>query len=222
MLRIGLAFLLITACAAPGNRDGQSASGAGEERVARDETALAGSKQETGRPAAGKGSSGSEPLPETSVYQLAGEWHDQRGDTLQLESLRGKIPVIAMVFTHCEFACPRIVSDMKKIQKEVSAGKADEVVFVLVSFDSERDRPERLRAYANEANLDARWLLLHGNHEDVRMLSMLLGVSYQKQAGGTFAHSNIITLLNKDGQIVSQVEGLGSDTAPIASEIAKL
>lgn len=161
-------------------------------------------------------------LPENSIYQFEGTWHTQYNDTIQLKQLQGKIPVVAMVFTHCEFACPRIITDMKKIRKEIPPEKEDEMVFVLVSFDSERDQPERLKAYAEEVKLDENWLLLHGNEENVRMLSMLLDVNFQKQPGGTFAHSNIITLLNKTGEIVTQVDGLGMDASPILSRIRNM
>src|SRR5690606_32328154 len=124
-------------------------------------------------------------LPEESIYQFNGEWHSQDGDTVTLESLRGKIPVIAMVFTYCEFACPRIIADIKKLHDQVPPGKEEEVIFVLVSFDTERDHPERLKEYADRMNLGDNWLLLHGNEDNVRMLSMLLDVKYQKQAGNT-------------------------------------
>jgi len=159
-------------------------------------------------------------LPETSIYQFQGSWHTQENDTIQLQTLRGKIPVVAMVFTHCEFACPRIITDMKKIRKELPPDKADEVIFVLVSFDSERDHPARLKEYARQVKLDDKWLLLHGSEENVRMLSLLLDVNYQKQTGGTFAHSNVITLLNREGEIVTQVDGLGMDARPILSGIS--
>src|SRR5688500_573995 len=85
--------------------------------------------------------------PETngeSIYQLTGEWHDQNGDTLQLKELSGKIPVMAMIFTGCKYACTRMVDDIQNIEKQVPADKKDKVVFVLVSFDSERDQPARL------------------------------------------------------------------------------
>lgn len=163
-----------------------------------------------------------EGLPETSVYQLGGQWHNQNNDTIQLGSLQGRIPVMAMIFTHCEFACPRIIADMKKIEKQLPPGKAEEVVFALVSFDTERDQPARLKEFAERMDLGENWLLLHGNAEEVRMLSMLLEVKYQKQAGNTFAHSNQLTLLDRRGVITAQVEGLGIDVSPLIARIKKL
>lgn len=157
-----------------------------------------------------------------SLYQLEGEWHNQNGDTLQLSQLNGKIPVISMIFTRCGFACPRIVADIKKIEKQIPADKKDSVVFVLVSFDSERDHPDKLKEFAKEMELDERWLLLHGGEQEVRELSMLLNVKYKKQPDGSFAHSNGITLLDQNGAIAAHVEGLGTDSEPIVSKLKNL
>jgi len=161
-------------------------------------------------------------IDEESVYQLDGEWHNQNNDTVSLSQLRGKIPVIAMVFTHCGYACPRIVADLQNIEEQVPEDKKDEVVFVLASFDTERDHPARLRKFAEEMDLDEDWLLLHGEDNVVRELSTVLDVKYKKQPDGNFAHSNNIVLLNKEGVIVEQIEGLGVDASPIIKELTQL
>ena len=163
-----------------------------------------------------------ESISDESIYQLGGEWHNQDGDTLQLTQLNGKIPVVSMIFTRCGFACPRIVADLKKIEKQVPADRKDDVVFVLVSFDSERDHPDALKAFAKQMKLDEKWLLLHGDADQVRELSMLLDVKYKKQPDGSFAHSNGITLLDKRGSIAAHVDGLGSDPEPIVSKLKEL
>lgn len=157
-----------------------------------------------------------------SLYQLEEEWQNQDGDTLQLSKLKGKIPVMSMFFSRCKFSCPRLVADLKKIEKQVPADKTNKVVFVLVSFDSERDTPDKLKEFAKEMKLDDKWLLLHGNPEQVRELSMLLNVKYKKQPDGSFSHSNGITLLDPMGAIATQIEGLGSDSQVIVSRIKDL
>lgn len=163
-----------------------------------------------------------QPLDPESIYQLEGQWHTQNNDTIQLSQLEGKIPVVAMVFTNCGFACPRIVADLKIIEEQLPEEKEDEVVFVLVSFDTERDHPARLLEFAKEMKLNKNWMLLHGGEEEVRELSMVLDVQYKKQPDGNFAHSNNIILLDKKGVIVTQIEGLRTNSNPIVAEIKKL
>ncbi|MGV3504042.1 MAG: SCO family protein [Adhaeribacter sp.] len=162
------------------------------------------------------------PLHPESLYQFTGKWEDQHGDSLQLSKFRGKIPVVAMVFTNCAYACGRIVGDIKNIEKQLPASKKEKVVFVLVSFDSERDSPEKLREFADKMELDDRWTLLHGQEETVRELSMLLNVKYKKQPNGDFAHTNIVTLLDTEGLTAARLEGLGVDPKPLTQALAGL
>jgi protein SCO1 len=154
-----------------------------------------------------------------SLYQTGGKWDNQYGDTIRLSNLTGKIPVVSMVFTRCTFACPRIVADMRKIEKQVPKDKKDKVVFVLISFDTERDHTKELKDFAKQMNLGENWLVLHGNSEAVRELSMLLDVKYKRQPNGDFTHSSGITLLDTNGAIATKVEGLGTDPKALVDRI---
>lgn len=162
------------------------------------------------------------PKDQNSIYQLAGTWTNQDKKTMALNDLRGKVQVLAMVFTHCQAACPRITSDIKTIESQIATGKLDKVGFVLVSFDAERDTASQLKFFYNKMNLDEHWNLLHGNEEQIRALSVLLNVSYKKGQDGIYAHSNIITVLDTSGNIQFQQEGLGADTKEILSNINNL
>lgn len=157
-----------------------------------------------------------------SLYQMDGKWTTQNGKTFQLSELKGKIPVVAMVFTSCTYACPKIIEDIQSVKRQVPADKKDQMVYVLISFDTERDTPERLKEYAANQQLDDQWILLHGDEDEVREMSMLLNVKYKKQPNGDFAHSNEVTLLDTEGTIAAQVEGLGKDQKPIVDKIKAL
>ncbi len=157
-----------------------------------------------------------------SLYQMDGKWTTQNGDTFHLSELEGKIPVVAMVFTSCTYACPKIIEDIQTVKNQVPADKKDKMVYVLISFDTERDTPERLKEYAASQQLDDQWILLHGDEDEVREMSMLLNVKYKKQPNGDFAHSNEVTLLDTKGAIVAQVEGLGKEQKPIVDKIKTL
>ena len=101
-------------------------------------------------------------------------------------------------------------------------GLTGAVVFVLVSFDSENDRGPQLQSFVKEMQLDDNWLILHGNTDDVRELSMLLEVKYKKQANGDFTHSSGITLLDTKGAIAAQIDGLGKDPATLIEKVKTL
>jgi protein SCO1/2 len=144
-----------------------------------------------------------------SIYQLDAPWTTDVGQPFKLAELHGRPVVLAMFFTSCGYACPRIVSDMTQIEQSLPPAARDQAVFVLVSFDDVRDTVAALRTYRDQHGLDARrWVLLRGAPGDIRELAAVLGVKYKKDAAGLFSHSNLITILNREGEIVHQRIGL--------------
>lgn len=126
-----------------------------------------------------------------------------------------------MVFTRCESACPFIGDGLQRIQRTLAPELRDRVDFVLVSFDPERDTPEALRAYRQQMHRGTdHWTLLTGRPDDVRELAVLLGVNYQRDARGQFAHSNVITALNAEGEIIHRQVGLGQGPAETVAALA--
>ena len=147
-------------------------------------------------------------LSSRSVYQLDASWTTDAGRPFQLAALRGRPVVLAMFFTSCGYACPRIVADMTQIQQNLPAAVRDQARFVLVSFDDQRDTVAALQAYREAHGLNASWVLLRGAPDDIRELAAVLSVKYKRDAAGMFQHSNLITVLNPEGEIVHQRAGL--------------
>ena len=170
--------------------------------------ATACSRRETPRPTSA-GSTTPVRAESFSVYELPGSWRDQSGATLTLASLRGAPVLITMVYTHCTATCPLAVSELKRI-----AAQHRDARLVLVSLDPDRDDPARLAAYARGLGLDtARWTLLTGADADVRDLAATLGVRCRRVTPEDLAHSNLITLLDREGRIVRQSSGRMDDAA---------
>jgi protein SCO1/2 len=157
-----------------------------------------------------------------SVYQLDGTWKNQDDRQIRLADLGGKVQIVAMIFSNCKYACPKIVEDMKKIARKIPADQMKQVGFTLISFDVERDNPAQLKKFAAEMKLDKHWTLLHGEEQQVRELSLVLDVQYEKQDDGTFAHSNVITVLDQQGVIATRQEGLDVDPGSTVRTIVTL
>ena len=160
-------------------------------------------------------------IPAESIFMLTDTFRTQQNKDFILASLAGKPTVLAMVFTNCGYACPRLTGDMKNIAEKLKGNK-EKVNFVLVSFDSDRDTPPQLRKFARQMELDSNWILLHGSDETVRTLSVLLNVQFEKDAEGNFSHSNIISVLGKNGLIKFRKEGLEVDHAETLVKINSL
>jgi protein SCO1/2 len=96
------------------------------------------------------------------------------------------------------------------------------VGFTLVTIDAERDTPEALRTYRERQQLPADgWTLLRGGADDTLELAALLGVKYKREASGQFAHSNLITILDAEGEIVYQQVGLNREPGEAAKAIQR-
>ena len=157
-----------------------------------------------------------------SIYQLESTWMTVTAQPVRLGNLQGKVQVLAMVYTTCESSCPIIVSLMQHLEAALPPALHSKVGFVLVSFDPERDTPSVLREYGDKRHLDpTSWSLLSGYPDDVLELATLLGITYKRDQRGGFTHSNVLTVLNRAGEIVHRQEGLQQDLTAILEAIRR-
>jgi protein SCO1/2 len=95
---------------------------------------------------------------------------DSSGHPFQGESLAGKVWVADFIYTNCPAECPMMSSRMHAVQKKL-AGE-DDVRFVSISVDPERDTPEALRTFAARYGGGTRqWIFLTGSPQTVHLLA---------------------------------------------------
>lgn len=157
-----------------------------------------------------------------SLYQTESKWTTDANKQIKLADLKGPPQVVVMFFASCQYACPVLVHDLTRIEAALKPELRRKVGFMLVTFDTRRDTPEALAKFRETRNLPSNWMLLHGADDNVLELAALLGVKYKEEANGQFAHSNVITVLNADGEIVQQLVGLGADVAEAVKSIERL
>jgi len=158
-----------------------------------------------------------------SLYDLGSTWKDQRGETVPLGQLAGKVRVVSLVYTSCHATCPAILVELKRIEESIPADRRDDVGFVLVSLDPARDTPGRLATWAEGNQLDpVRWTLLNGSEAAVRELAAILDVRYQQLPDGEVAHANVITVLDTSGTVVHQQVTLGDETRGTSAAVHRL
>ena len=154
------------------------------------------------------------PSSEGSIYELDSHWTTQNNREIDLSDLKGKVRVVAMGYTSCQYACPRIIADLRRIETELTEpGEGPGSVSIsFISIDPENDTPARLKQLERDYQFDPdRWLLLTGDEDGVLELAVALGMKYRKTSAMDFAHSNIITILAPDGKISFQTSEIGTD-----------
>lgn len=157
-----------------------------------------------------------------SLYQLDSIWTSDVGKEVRLGVFRGRTQVVAFFFANCAYACPITVEEMKRIEAALPAEVRAKVDFLLVTLDPERDTVEALARYRAQRGLGlGHWSLLRGGADDTRELAALLGVSYKRDGKGQFAHSNVVNILNAEGEVAGQLRGLHLDIALAVAAVEK-
>lgn len=149
-------------------------------------------------------------LPDMSIYHLPSNWTTQDNQDIELKNLQGNTLVVVMIYTTCQAACPRLVADMRHIERDVPEALDGKVKYLFVSIDPETDTPERMKEFAIENQMtEDKWLFLRGTEENTREFAAVLAMTYKAISPFDFSHSNIISVFNPLGELTFQREGLG-------------
>lgn len=162
-------------------------------------------------------------LPGTSVYRLDVPLVDQDGRALSLADRQGKPLLISMFYTSCQFVCPLIIDTLQKTERTLDAADRGKLDVLLVSFDAERDTPEKLKTVADQRKLDTpRWTLARTDAGQVRKLAAMLDIQYRALDDGEFNHSSVLVLLDAQGRIVARSDKLGAADPELAAALKRL
>lgn len=158
-----------------------------------------------------------------SVYHVDARWTTHHNTKMRLSELNGTPVIMAMMYGSCTTACPVLVHDVKRLYDALDPVAQQQIKLVMVSFDTDRDTPQALASYVQQYELnDDNWVFLKGPKEHIRTLATVLGVRYRQRPDGDFDHSNVITILNKDGVIAERIEGLSQPMEKPAQRINHL
>jgi len=103
---------------------------------------------------------------------------DQNGNKQRFYSdvLKGRVVLINFIFTNCEFACPMLAQRLKQTRSLMVPSIKDEVWYVSISVDPERDTPEAMKQFAERQGVDeSRWIFLTGDSQNINTIIQKLG-----------------------------------------------
>jgi len=103
---------------------------------------------------------------------------DQNGKSLRFYSdvLKDRVVLISFIFTNCEFACPMMAQRLKQTRSLLVDSVRDDVWFVSISIDPERDTPEAMKNFAKKQGVDeSRWIFLTGDERNLEHIIRKLG-----------------------------------------------
>lgn len=158
-----------------------------------------------------------------SVYQLDVALTDQSGEQHHIDRHRGHPVLVTLFYGSCPMACPLLIDTMRAVERTVSPAQREQLRFLLISIDPDRDTVANLSALANSRKLDTRrWSLARTDTTSVRKIAAVLGIQYRRLPDGGYNHSSIVTLLTPDGEIALQSSVLGSADPELIAVLQRL
>jgi protein SCO1/2 len=97
--------------------------------------------------------------------------------------------LMTFFYSHCMSVCPVLIAAMEGVQERAAAkGYGDDVVFLAVTFDPQRDDGERLRKYAKQRDVDldaGNWHFLRPDSPDraKTVVQETFGVNFRRTSG---------------------------------------
>ncbi|MEH6826211.1 MAG: SCO family protein [Motiliproteus sp.] len=90
--------------------------------------------------------------------------------------LRNRVVLINFVYTHCEEGCPVITQQLIQVKKKLGPRFGQEIFFVSISTDPERDSPQAMGEFARKLGAeDPGWLFLTGEKQHIDKIITRLG-----------------------------------------------
>ena len=166
----------------------------------------AGSNSGSGPPATAATSttvvSVGQPVPDFALV-------NQRGERVELSSLRGTVVVASFIYTRCPLPdyCPRVMTMMGAMRDRFRERLGTDLVLLTISFDPRHDTPATLSQYAERygANVPG-WHMLTGDVDGIARVCALFGVEYWPDEG-MLTHSLQTVVIDRDGRLAAIAEG---------------
>lgn len=154
---------------------------------------------------------------------------NQRGETVSLDSLKGKPWLGMYIFTNCNSVCPPMTFNMTQVQEKLKKKGIEDYNIVAFSVDPEVDTPEVLADYLARYTVpdESKWNLLTGYSqsyiEQYAVKSTKLLVKDDPNSDQVI-HGIQFFLVDKEGILVKQYDGYAKDTndVPIDTIVSDL
>lgn len=116
------------------------------------------------------------------------------------DDYQGKYVVMGFIYTNCPDICPLITQNLIKIQRELNY--PENVQFLGVTFDPERDTPSVLSNYKEVFKLDDNFDFLTGNPETISAFMDSVRVRSQVSLSTTTSDGKEIYFMNHSDKIM--------------------
>ncbi|MDG5785981.1 SCO family protein [Evansella sp. AB-P1] len=158
------------------------------------------------------------------VYQLTQDQpqfpnvtlEDSNGKIYPISDLEGKYVFITFMYTACTTVCPVLEMNMGQVYDRIPSNYiGEDIIFLSISFDPERDDPETLDMYKDNYYADGEtWRMARINDEtELENLLEAFGVIVIPDGTGNFGHNSAFYFVNREGTLIDVMDFTKIDEA---------
>lgn len=134
---------------------------------------------------------------------------NQYGDTITQEDVAGKVKIVDFFFVDCQTICPKMSTQMQRIQEKVKT--SEEIVLLSHTVNPESDSVPVLQKYATEYGaIQNKWHLLTGDKKELYRIAREGYLVNALQGDGgpdDFIHTQLFVLVDHKNRIRGFYDG---------------
>jgi protein SCO1/2 len=146
--------------------------------------------------------------------------------------IKGKVTVIGFIYTNCPDICPMTTHNMYLTQQKLEKNAIDNVLFVTVTFDPDRDFPSVLKKFGEIRDIDfTNWVFLWGDKKNTKSLLKRFDITALKTDSTYFddgeltysvMHTDRISLIDSESRLKKNYRGSKVNLEELYNDIINL
>jgi cytochrome oxidase Cu insertion factor (SCO1/SenC/PrrC family) len=145
---------------------------------------------------------------------------DQNGDAFRMAGTRGRVVVLAFLYTGCGDTCPFMAVKIREARALLGRDAA-KVVFAAVTTDPKRDTVPVIAAYSRALGLLDGWHFLTGDPEALRAVWLKYGVGVEAETGTDGSAEDGVHQEEEESGDASPRKGLSADGLALAGTLIR-
>jgi len=146
---------------------------------------------------------GAQDLPEDIVMETA------FGEKYDFEDKPKKARLVEFMYTNCPDVCPVTSLEMSHLKNELEKDGVfgEDIEFITVTIDPERDTEEVMKDYAERFEVESDeegWYFLRGSEENTEKLADSLDFLYRDPGSGEIIHATDVYFMDEDDHLLEK------------------
>ncbi len=146
--------------------------------------------------------------------------------------IKNKVTVVGFIYANCPDICPMTTHNMYLTQQKLKKNGIDNIIFVTVTFDPDRDFPSVLKKFGEIRDIDFNnWVFLWGDKKNTKSLLRRFDITALKTDSTYFddgeltysvMHTDRISLIDNESRLKKNYRGSKVNLEELYNDIINL